>query len=691
MRVESLKMLGAAALALTLFVPHAMLSQNWDKAEAALKFAMDKEVLEGNLKAAIEQYKKLTLDANKSVAARAMVRLGECYEKQGSGLARQTYEQVLSRFGDQKESTETARAHLAALGRSDAVGPSIRRMDISPGAISPDGKTVLMYKTETIDLRDLATGRTRPLIKRPATDAEFSSDGRQVLYIRHLSDADAPELHVIGSDGSGERLVWKGEKGSWVFWPQWFPDGKRVLLPYTAGKGVHGKLIAVSTADSSITTLSEGKSFPRLSPDGLTLLFERGGPANVTTEQLWLRRLADGKETLLFDAKSYVGYPQWTPDGSGVVFMSDRRSPGQTVDLWLLRLAEGKAAGFPEIVQKDLGKINNGETDAYPRSVITHNGAYYFSKRRGINRELLTVDFDPESGRVNGTPTYVSRNPGETFSPSFTSDGRLLSYLRQSEPPATLLVIQTVATGEEKVVSLWDPDRRLYPTGAMIFPDGKSVLLAVSPLDGIRFYRVDIATGKWTPLKRTVSDLDTSQGAISPDGGTFYFTRGGTPDNVAHLFAREVETGVERDIKTLPPAGSFNLSPDGKLIATTRGAGKDSVVEVMPAAGGAAREVYRVQGIAATLMDWEPDGQHLIVLCKETGGDSFWRVSIQAGPAQPIGISTPLNGSTSFPKSLGKLAVSPSGRQIVYTARAEPTDGVFVLENFLPPANGTRK
>ena len=42
--------------------------------------------------------------------AAALVRLGECYEKQGNAEARKTYEQVLSRFGDQTEAVAQARA-----------------------------------------------------------------------------------------------------------------------------------------------------------------------------------------------------------------------------------------------------------------------------------------------------------------------------------------------------------------------------------------------------------------------------------------------------------------------------------------------------------------------------------------------------------------------------------------------------
>src|ERR1017187_3981395 len=87
----------------------ALAAQSQDKAEVALRAAIEKETVEGNLKAAIEEYKKLAQNANKPVASRALVRLGECYEKQGNGDARKTYEQVLSRFADQADAVGQAR------------------------------------------------------------------------------------------------------------------------------------------------------------------------------------------------------------------------------------------------------------------------------------------------------------------------------------------------------------------------------------------------------------------------------------------------------------------------------------------------------------------------------------------------------------------------------------------------------
>src|SRR6185369_2853853 len=113
---------------------------------------------DGNLKAAIEDYRKLAQNTNKAVAARALVRLGECYEKQGNAEARKTYEQVLSRFGDQKEAAEKARTRLAALGSKRSEGQQITSVvwkDLKvpiETAISPDGRYISFADWETGNL-----------------------------------------------------------------------------------------------------------------------------------------------------------------------------------------------------------------------------------------------------------------------------------------------------------------------------------------------------------------------------------------------------------------------------------------------------------------------------------------------------------------------------------------------------------
>src|SRR5262249_53298924 len=92
--------------------------QNRD--QAALKAAMDKDTLEGDLKGAIEQYKRVAQSKDRSIAARAIVRMAECYQKLGDAEARKLYERVVREFADQKEPAALARARLSSTNSATA-------------------------------------------------------------------------------------------------------------------------------------------------------------------------------------------------------------------------------------------------------------------------------------------------------------------------------------------------------------------------------------------------------------------------------------------------------------------------------------------------------------------------------------------------------------------------------------------
>src|SRR5579862_3488658 len=77
------------------------------KAEVALRAAIEKETVQGDLKGAIEQYKKLANNSDHAVAAKALIRLGDAYEKQGSKEADKQYDLVISKFPDQMDAVET--------------------------------------------------------------------------------------------------------------------------------------------------------------------------------------------------------------------------------------------------------------------------------------------------------------------------------------------------------------------------------------------------------------------------------------------------------------------------------------------------------------------------------------------------------------------------------------------------------
>src|SRR5437899_10001557 len=101
--------------------------QKKDEPELWLQQAMQTETVDGDLKSAVEQYKKVIArqGASREVVAKALVRLGQCYEKQGSAEARKQYDRVIREFSDQKEAVaadrKSTRLNSSHLGISYAV------------------------------------------------------------------------------------------------------------------------------------------------------------------------------------------------------------------------------------------------------------------------------------------------------------------------------------------------------------------------------------------------------------------------------------------------------------------------------------------------------------------------------------------------------------------------------------------
>nr|MCU0256752.1 tetratricopeptide repeat protein [Vicinamibacterales bacterium] len=112
----------ALVLALTglmLTAPHAAQAQPPSRPEVALQAAIKTETIDGDLKAAIEMYRQLADGTDRAVAAQALVRMGQCYERMGQSQvaeARKAYERLVRDFGDQGAMVAQARARLSAIG-----------------------------------------------------------------------------------------------------------------------------------------------------------------------------------------------------------------------------------------------------------------------------------------------------------------------------------------------------------------------------------------------------------------------------------------------------------------------------------------------------------------------------------------------------------------------------------------------
>src|SRR5262245_41516669 len=260
-------------------------AQSPSKAELSLRAAIEIETVKGDLKKAIDEYKRLASNRDRTVAAKALLRMAGCYEKLGSTEARRVYERVVKEFADQKESAEQAKAQLsgptgtAKLARSLFSGPQV---DLS-GSVSPDGRYVSFQANaaggnSNLWVRELETGMVRQITDEKGGGIEagymsrFSPDGKQVAY----SWADwnqghgRHELRITPVDNprTARTLITRPEfKFSGPM--AWSPDGKWIVTYFSIDpKG--DQFGVVSVADGSMKILADDVDFQQpafFSPD----------------------------------------------------------------------------------------------------------------------------------------------------------------------------------------------------------------------------------------------------------------------------------------------------------------------------------------------------------------------------------------------------------------------------------------
>jgi Tol biopolymer transport system component len=648
------------ALAAFLSVP-ATAAQPQDKAEVALRVAMEKETVEGDVKAAIEQYKKLAQNNNKSVAARALVRLGECYEKQGNADARKTYEQVLSKFGDQKDAVAEARARLAALGGAGAGGALAARRILADasgvdGVLTADGKYIRRMDWGTGDVVqfEVASGqRSRITNKGPFehyVEAHvFSRDGKQIVYDRLTKDG-APELRIRNLDGSGLRTLYS-ESATQPF--DWSPDAGSILALRERNKAI--ELTLISTADGSVRVLRSIASVwymltsASFSPDGRFVAFSlvrEGSPPNGDVFLM----TADGRNEVVV-----AGHPAedrllaWTPDGRSLLFLSDRSG---TWDIWTVHITGGKQQGEPELLKKDFGRDSRVLGFA-------PDGSFYY---RTVTRlgGLYEGAVDLETGKVLVPPAPVTtRYTGPPSLPTWSPDGNSLLYAAWRGK--NILTIRSTATGEERFLS--PRLREIYDISWA--PDGHSVLAYGMTEREAGVFRIDAETSETTKLAGAFRAP-----MLCPDGKTLVFMGGG------EIRKRNLDTGEESVVVKRGEVGGYDFSPDGRQLVFQ----VDGAVKTVSLNGGEPQELFR--GLAQYYwLKWTTDGRYIIAqaLGAAAATSEIWRVPAQGG--------TPLKLDLSVPK-MDSFALHPDNRRFAFSVNEGSKSELWVLENFLPAAKG---
>jgi Tol biopolymer transport system component len=643
-------------------------------AEQLYQSGLYKEEIKGELDAAIKIYETIInkYPENRSVAAKTQLHIGLCYEKLGNEKARKVYELVVREYADQGDAAAQARTRLTALaglaGRSGSSMLAVRKVWAGvTGGVSSDGRFVSFcsgWESSNLSIHDLATGQNRMLVDKVLPENSLPSpDSKSIAYNPYNEDYGS-NLCVVSLDGSKPRILHAAGDGVLEHIPlAWSPDSKHLLTEFMKSDGTRDMML-VEVADGSTKLLKTiGKELSPggvFSPDGRYIAWS-------TTEGISLFELQTGIESLLIPDRSNHSVLGWAPDGKYILFSSERSG---SADAWLMAIAGGNVQGEPMFIKKNWGNWSVG---------FTNSGAFYY----GVNNNIWGVqiaEFDPANRKMVSPPQSIFRR-GNIRCPDWSPDGRLLAGVVSNEPSPTV-IIHSMDTGEER--ELRTSEWTFVWGGTRWTPDGKSVVVPASqPGKGNNLIRIDIQTGRVTPLMPLPALDGVPRFELSPDGNIIFIP------NKGQLVAYDLRSGQERVVIEKPGLYAGLVSPDGQRLLIAVGDGKSQVLLIMPAAGGEARELVRIDGEKEVPFwgspAWTPDG-HYVAFLKGVKGEAqipykdrqwqLWRVAAEGGEPQYLGLN--FTGQLT-----GELRMHPDGRRVAVDDIKVNLE-LWVMENFLP-------
>jgi len=508
----------------------------------------------------------------------------------------------------------------------------------SLAAISPDGKYLLQVHLESglqsLWLRHIATGSNTQVVAPAATRYQsltFSPEGSFLYFLRRDE-----EEHIIGILysapvlGGTPRVVSRDVDSPITF----SPDGQHFAFLREKHDTSLWDLIVAKTDGSDERPLFKEKSLssdslvPAWSPDGKVILIPIVQPSKDAIGGFLSVDASTGKDSYFGIAKQTIYYsPAWLPDGSGLLLPANDLGVGA--------------------LQRQLGYLS------YP----------------------------------GGTFRAFTHDTNDYGSPSLAADGKSL-VATQARRRFELGVAPASAPSEEKTVPLeshldlwrwtWLPDGRLLvPQGddlKAISPQGQEMILhsdTVHIADQVTacgpryivFRRVnrggEAVVNLWrmdtngSNLVQLTSGLNEREPDCSPDGKWVYYVE--QAEN--RLVKRVPIDGGAPEVVVKSPIGAFELSPDGKWLASLDIREQDhKLVYRLDSTEGQPTRYFEADQRIISSPVFTPDGKSFLSVVRERGVDNLWRQGLNGTDSKPV---------TNFTKDIiFRYAYSPDGKQI---------------------------
>jgi Tol biopolymer transport system component/C-terminal processing protease CtpA/Prc len=550
--------------------------------------------------------------------------------------------------------------------------------------ISADGRAIVFERDLTVWILDPASGEAHevPVALRgaPATpgvehlrvseglnELALSPDGKKVAFLvrGEVFAASAKD------GGDAERVTRTTAREQEL---AWLPDSRQLL--YVSSRAGYPQLFVYDFSTGTETALTNdprGDVNPRVSPDGKSVAFARGGRdlAVVDVASQRVRTLATG----FFDRLPFTSAQgiAWSPDNRWVAFLSAGASMFNTVYVVPAAGGESLAASFlPDVFGNALSWSPDGKYLLFDTSQRTESpqlARIDLLPRTPLFREEQFRELFRQPARPATAPTPEPRpaQPAAPPSPPARERARPRDVAASSDTSTARPRADSAARTAPVEIVFDDIRRRLsfLPVGvdlntAIIAPDGKSVLLVASAAGQQNLYTYSLdELSREDPVARQLTSTagGKSSAQWSPDGKEVWFLQNGRINviTVEGRATRQVAVTAELDVdfdaqKLVMFDEAYRFLRDGFHDSTMNGADWDGVhARYAPWAAGART----------------PDEERRIIA-----------LMIGELNASHCGVSAP--GSAATPPYVGRLGLDFDRTEYERNGRMKITNVVFL-------------
>jgi Tol biopolymer transport system component len=688
-------------------------TQEARSADAMLGAALHLEEVEGNLEGAIDTYKRFLAQYrdNESLAAKAQLHIGICYEKLGQREARTAYQTVIDRYPQQIEAVKIAKQRISRLADTLEAAtdkPKFRKITIpfklswwSPTPIgpavdfgarmSPDGQTLVFGSEGSIWVVPVP-GKASPDIAgepRRLTEAMYalgagiswSGDGSLIAFNAARGE-DSQDIFIIPSQGGEPKKLTSREPSFGLATNEQAlslsPNGE-VLAFQTKwdGEGIIGwsRILTLARGAASPKNLIDTKAAkPAFSPDGRMIAY-----VNYSPMEIRVIPASGGKSIRVVDTSNReVSTPIWSPDGRMLAFLSGN-------EIWIVPVSEnGLATTAPTIFR-------------LPRWNGMPLAGWTSDNKIGFIWGGEQVDTAVYSVPVAGGKALQVTPFGFFFFPRWSPDGKRIWFLN-GNTSHTLGSVPSGGGAVSNLVAGTNPVVQEVPPGGgnVISPDGQTVVFAGMAGKGVNLWVMPLGGGQPTELTTPLPDQQERFPCWSPDGKSVLFIRlrytPKSPLGTADIYRIPSKGGEAKPVTSASDVVAYSsiaCSPDGKWVAyfshdsalsegkAPPGGSSESAncIKIKPIDGGPSQVVTGVHHRSGhEELCWSPDGK-MIAYNADMG---IWVVSASGG--------TPKQVETGLDESLirNHLSWSPDGRTLAFTGYRLANPELWLMEDFLP-------